>query len=358
MLLSFSNCDFSLTDGSGLKFHNKERRRKKNPTSDVNECSGMFLSSTLSTHVSIWRLHPALRRFTRRVKEKHREGRPTATAIAWWEIENANTRHPNAWSEILKPAYWYSYYVLLTICVLGEDVECVSKLAAVWGEPIWIAGATQHCIIVTLAYLATVFLGRCLTSRPHKWCFDYAVSSKSPNDGQTDRAVAQIIFFFLLKHQAHSTDIFSTSWQSKEQQKKELEQQRFLFQYNLIQPATAPSHQWGGIPPLCNQRAVRGREDNSTRLKLVLKKVILQIQNTRVWQEKDRHLDKTGKKKKKNKRNIGPQKKYKIFCIKFYYHSTGKKSILWLYCIKWKQKEQWSTPMELKLYLWEQRALH
>lgn len=89
---------------------------------------------------------------------------------------------------------------------------------------------------------------------------------KSPNDGQTDGAVAQIIFF-LLKHQAHSTDIFSTSWQSKEQQKKELEQQRFLFQYNLIQPATAPFHQWGrgdSPPPQPEGGPRKGGQFNTT----------------------------------------------------------------------------------------------
>lgn len=34
----------------------------------------------------------------------------------------------------------------------------------------------------------------------------------------------------------------------------------------------------------------------------------------------------SGQNREEKKRNIGPQQKYKIFCIKFYYHSTGKKA--------------------------------
>lgn len=59
-------------------------------------------------------------------------------------------------------------------------------------------------------------------------------------------------YLFLLKHQAHSTDIFSTSWQAKEQQKKELEQQSFSFSTSWYSLQLAPSQPVFHSPFLCS----------------------------------------------------------------------------------------------------------
>lgn len=62
--------------------------------------------------------------------------------------------------------------------------------------------------------------------------------------------------------------------------------------------------------------------------------------------------------RKKKKKEYWSAAKIQNILYKILLPFNWKKSILWLYCIKRKQKEQWSTSMELKLYLWEQRALH
>lgn len=117
---------------------------------------------------TVRRLHPALRRFTRRVKEEHREGQQTVAVIAWWEIEDANTRDPNIWSEILKPTLYF-YYFLLTIPVLGADVKCVSLISSClrWKRSIWIPGASQTLHHRNPYLSCNIFPG----TLPHMWCF-------------------------------------------------------------------------------------------------------------------------------------------------------------------------------------------
>lgn len=143
------------------------------------------------------------------------------------------------------------------------------------------------------------------------------ICSKQSEQKETkSAAAAQISIFYLLKHQARSTDIVSTSWQSKEQQKKELEQQSFSF-----------STSWYSVQ--LHPLSPKGRPSLSLSLQsqIIQRKGKWKELNNLFSFEKGHPLNfrtlvlntglttKTWTKGEGRKKYIGPQQKYKMFFV-------------------------------------------